>query len=168
MILATTLTAATTAALATVPGIGWAWVAVVPLAITGPWLAAVDLDVCRIPNRTLASTAAATIAALIGLAAVGNTTQAITGTIGGIIAGALFAILHAATRGGIGFGDVKLVTVIGLAIGPLGLPIAWMALITGPIAAVIWAKLTRQQAGFAYGPWLLLGAWIAAATALLI
>ena len=95
-----------------------------PLAITGPWLAAVDLDVCRIPNRTLASTAAATIAALIGLAAVGNTTQAITGTIGGIIAGALFAILHAATRGGIGFGDVKLVTVIGLAIGPLGLPIA--------------------------------------------
>lgn len=35
-----------------------------------------------------------------------DSTHVLTGALGGIIAGALFATLHAITRGGIGFGDV--------------------------------------------------------------
>ena len=51
---------------------------------------------------------------LIGLASTGNNIPALTGALGGVIAGGLFATLHSITRGGIAFGDVKLATVIGL------------------------------------------------------
>jgi leader peptidase (prepilin peptidase)/N-methyltransferase len=42
------------------------YLALLPLAVAGPWLAAVDFDVLRIPNRVLVPTSAATLLAVVG------------------------------------------------------------------------------------------------------
>ncbi len=134
--------------------------ACVPLAIAGPWLAAVDLDVMRIPNRVLAPTAAVTAAAvvLVALWAAGPA-AAILAALSGLLVGGVFAAIHLVTKGGVGMGDVKLAAVIGIALGPLGLNAAWLALLAGSLAAFVWAKATSRSGPVPYGPWLLLGAW---------
>lgn len=141
----------------------WGWVTVVPLALAGPWLAAVDLDVCRIPNRVLTPVAALTMMALTALAALRSSPGVVaTGLIGGLVAGGVFAAIHFLTRGGIGFGDVKLAAVIGLALAAHGLSTVWVALLAGSIIGAAWGLINAQKGGFAYGPWLLSGAWLAA------
>ena len=133
-----------------------------PLAIAGPWLAAVDLDVMRIPNRVLAPTAAVTAVAVIVVALwAAGPAAAILAAVGGLLAGGVFAAIHFVTRGGVGMGDVKLAAVIGVALGPLGLNAVWLALLAGSVAAFVWAKATRRSGPVPYGPWLLFGAWIA-------
>lgn len=131
---------------------------VLPVAIAGPWLAAVDLDVMRLPNRVLALTAAASITLVAATTAItGSSTPAISAAIGSLAAGGLFAISHTITRGGIGYGDVKLAAIIGLAIGHLGLQPLWLGLLAGTTTAFVWARLRRHAGPVAYGPWLLLG-----------
>lgn len=136
--------------------------ACVPLVIAGPWLAAVDLDVMRIPNRVLASTAAVTTVAVVAVALwAGEPAAAILAALGGLLAGGVFAAIHLVTRGGVGMGDVKLAGVIGIAVGPLGLNVVWLALLAGSVAAFVWAKVTKRSGPVPFGPWLLLGAWVA-------
>ncbi|MCA0297254.1 MAG: prepilin peptidase [Actinobacteria bacterium] len=133
-----------------------------PLALTGPALAAIDLDVMRLPNRILAPVAAVTI---LGLASTGVTgggwATAVSGLIGGLVAGAALMMLNLLTRGGVGIGDIKLAAIIGSAAGAVSLATAWWALLVGSVVALIWAKSIHHRGPFAYGPWLLLGAWIA-------
>ncbi len=139
-----------------------AYLPLIPLAVTGPWLAAVDFDVLRLPNRVLAPTAAA------ALFAVGGTTVAtqdwmtlIVPTVAALATGGVFAAVHLATKGGIGFGDVKLATVIGLAVGSLGVTAAWLSILAGSLTALVWANASRKVGPISYGPWLLCGAWFA-------
>lgn len=131
-----------------------------PLALTGAWLAAVDLDVHRLPNRITGPVAVAT-ALVVGTVATltGSPFVAILSLLGGILAGLVFLASHFLTRGGIGMGDVKLAAVAGLALGAHGLNHVTLALITGSLPAIIWAKATQRTEPVAYGPWLLLGAW---------
>ncbi len=141
----------------------WALAPVVlPLTLTGPALAAIDLDVMRLPNRILAPVAAATF---IGLASTGiadgGWATAAMGLLGGLIAGAAFGVLNLLTRGGVGFGDVKLATVIGTALGTNGLGLVWWGLAVGSLAALIATVVTRRRGAFAFGPWLLAGSWFA-------
>jgi leader peptidase (prepilin peptidase)/N-methyltransferase len=82
-------------------------------------------------------------------------------TVAALATGGVFAAVHSATKGGIGFGDVKLATVIGLAVGSLGLTAAWLSVLTGSLTALVWAKASRQRGSIPLGPWLLSGAWIA-------
>ena len=141
----------------------WGWVTVVPLALAGPWLAAVDFDVCRIPNRVLAPVAAGTLVALILVAGLQHDIAVVwVGMLGSLVAGGIFAAIHFLTRGGIGFGDVKLAAVIGLALAAHGLSTVWVALLAGSIIGAAWGLINAQKGGFAYGPWLLSGAWLAA------
>jgi len=135
----------------------------VPLTATGPWLAAVDFDVLRLPNRVLAPTAAATLLAVVGTTvATQDWTTLMVPTVAALATGGVFAIVHVATKGGLGFGDVKLAAAIGFATGPLGLGAVWLAAFAGSAAALIWNRATRRSASIPYGPWLLCGAWIAA------
>lgn len=131
-----------------------------PLAVTGPWLAAVDFDVLRIPNRVLAPTAAATALAAAALAIMAQQWQAlILPVIAGTVTGVGFAAAHFATKGGIGFGDVKLAAAGGLAVGPLGIGAVWLGILAGSVAALVWALGTRRAGPVPLGPWLLLGVW---------
>ena len=157
------VTAASVTAIAGLAGRpGWGWITVAPLALTGPWLAAVDFDVCRIPNRVLAPVAAGTLVALILVAGLQHDIAVVwVGMLGSLVAGGIFAAIHFLTRGGIGFGDVKLAAAIGLALAPNGLSTVWVALLAGSIIGALWALITAQKGSFAYGPWLLSGAWLA-------
>lgn len=133
-----------------------------PLSLTGPALAAIDLDVMRLPNRILGPVA---VLALLGLTStlfvVGERSAVVGGLIGAIIAGGAFWLLSVLIRDGIGRGDVKLATVIGFSAGAVSPATAWWSLLIGAVTAVIWAKSTHQRGPFAFGPWLLVGAWIA-------
>ena len=134
-----------------------------PLAGMGPWLAAVDFDVLRIPNHVLAPTAATTLLAIVVVAATERDWRTLVVPVASaLLTGGLLAAVHFATKGGIGFGDVKLATVIGLTVGPLGVGAAWLGILAGSVAALVWAKATHRVSGLPLGPWLLCGAWLAA------
>lgn len=134
-----------------------------PLAVSGPWLAAADFDVMRIPNRTLTPTAAATLLAIAGTATLTQDWQALTVPVAAaLLTGGVFAAIHFATKGGIGFGDVKLAATISLAVGPLGAGTVWLSALTGSVATLVWANTRRKPGPIPYGPWLLAGAWVAA------
>lgn len=139
-----------------------AYLPLVPLAAVGPWLAAVDFDVLRIPNRVLAPTGVATLLAVVGMAAAKHDWGTlIVPAVVALAAGGVFAAVHVATGGGIGFGDAKLAALIGLAVGPLGVGAVWLSMLTGSIAGLVWARATRQDGPIPYGPWLLGGSWAA-------
>lgn len=145
-----------------------AYLSLLPLAVAGPWLAAVDFDVLRIPNRVLVPTAIATLLTVGVIAAVGRDWRAlITPLVAALATGAVFAAVHFATKGGIGFGDVKLAAVNSLAMGSLGNAAVWLSVLAGSVAALIWRGVRRNKGPIPFAPWLLIGAWFAGlATAL--
>lgn len=121
-----------------------AFIPLIPLAIAGPWLAAVDFDVLRIPNRVLAPTAAATLIVVVGIAAAAQKwTGVLVPIASGLLAGGVFAVVHLVTKGG--FGDVKSAAVIGLALGHLGLSAVCLSVLVGLAAALIWAVAARRS-----------------------
>ena len=82
----------------------------------------------------------------------------------------VLALLQAATAGGLGSGDVKLAGVIGLVLGQLGAEQVALGLaagtLLGGLAALALLVVDRRQAPAAipFGPWLLLGALLVAAS----
>jgi leader peptidase (prepilin peptidase)/N-methyltransferase len=136
--------------------------AVLPLTLAAPALAAIDLDVMRLPNRILGPTALLTIASV---AIAGNWSGdwmvLARASAGALLSGGTFWLLNVVTRGGIGLGDVKLAALIGLATGSVSLPTVWWAIAAGTLLALIWRKACKRTGAFAYGPYLLLGSWLA-------
>lgn len=142
--------------------------AILPLAAVGPLLAAIDLDVQRLPNRILAPIAGLTMAGVAStLITLDGPTSAISAAAGGLVTGTIFALLHLVSRGGIGFGDVKLSAVIGMAVGSVGFPSLLWAILLACLCAAVWAIVTHQRGPFPFGPWLLAGAWLGVLTTLL-
>lgn len=134
-----------------------------PLAVAGPWLAAVDLDVLRIPNQVLVPVAAASLLAIVSIAAAAQDWRTVlVPIVAAWVNTAVFAAVHFATKGGIGFGDVKLAAVIGMAVGPLGVGAVWLSVLVGSVLALVWHITTRKATPIPYGPWLLAGTWLCA------
>lgn len=134
----------------------------IPLAACGAWLAAVDFDVLRLPNRVIVPAMIAT-AALVAAAAVGvgSAGVAITAAIGMLAVAGTLALISVATNQ-VGFGDVKLAVIIGLSLGAKSPTTPLVAVIIGSIVAYVWAHATKHQGPLPYGPWLILGGWAAA------
>jgi leader peptidase (prepilin peptidase)/N-methyltransferase len=133
-----------------------------PLTLAGPALAAIDLDVMRLPNRIVGPVAILTLAGLAStITTEGRPDTALRGAGGALIVGGAFWLLNAITRGGIGLGDVKLAGIIGIATGALGLAVVWWAALVAALGALIWAKATGRSGPVPYGPWLLMGCWVA-------
>lgn len=159
-----------------IPGLGiaWAWLVFamaerptlmamwLPLAAALGWVAAVDLDVQRIPNRVLGPAVVWVGLCVAAMAMSEGSWDAVTR---GVLAGAGcflgFAALHVASRGGLGFGDVKLAALLGVAVGVISLTALLAALLLGCVLALLWAAITRTRQ-LPFGPWLGLGAVIAA------
>ena len=84
--------------------------------------------------------------------------------IGGTLCGVLFYCLYIAAHGGLGGGDVKLATALGLWLGWEAAVIAvWIAFVLGGIAAVL-LLITRRRGrrdGMPFGPFLSVGGYIA-------
>lgn len=75
-----------------------------------------------------------------------------------------FLVVHLATRGrGMGFGDVKLVFVLGILLGLFpSLTFLNMAFITGAVTGLLLIALRKAKFGkeIAFGPFLLVAAWV--------
>lgn len=134
---------------------------ILPLTLAAPALAAIDLDVMRLPNRILGPVAGLTLAGLALDAALrGSWVVALQSAAGAVLAGVTFGLLNIVSRGGVGFGDVKLAALVGLATGAASLMSVWWAVAVGTLLALIWGKVSRRTGPFPFGPWLLLGAWL--------
>ena len=135
------------------------------LAAVGVTLAVIDLDCLRLPDRlTLPSYPAG----LLLLALPGDGDALLRAVLAAVsAAGAALLLALVAPSGGLGFGDVKLLGVLGLFLGWLG----WGELVLGiafgfgigAVAAI--GMLASRRAGLrdhlAFGPWLIAGALVA-------
>ncbi|MDQ0641986.1 prepilin peptidase [Microbacterium murale] len=142
------------------------------LAGIGVWLLAIDARTHRLPNRIVLPTLAALLA-LVGVDALvtGRSGPLIGAVIGMLVLGGLYAVLRAASRGGIGGGDVKLAALIGLVLGWHG----WQALAVGAASAFVLGALyalalmafrrANRSTRIAFGPWMIIGAVLGVAVA---
>ena len=136
--------------------------ATLPLAWFGPWLAAIDLDVRRLPNRLLAAHAAfvATgVSAAVLITA--DTLIAIQAALGGLVAFVVFWILDRVRPGGFGWGDGKYVPILGAATAAVSPTVEWWAFLIACVAAVVATPFRRRRTSFPFGPWLVGGALVA-------
>ncbi len=133
-----------------------------PLCLAGPALAAIDLDVMRLPNRILGPVATLTLSGLVGAAAWrADWAVAVQSTAGALLAGGSFWLLNLATQGGVGFGDVKLAALVGLTAAAVSPTTAWWAIAFGSAGALIWARWSGRVGALPYGPSLLAGTFCA-------
>jgi leader peptidase (prepilin peptidase)/N-methyltransferase len=143
---------------------GWPWLVLwLPYALAGTWLAAVDFDVHRLPDKVQIPLALYVLAAGIGLILAGYG-QWLSGLIGAAACGVAFGLVHLISRHSLGFGDVKHVVIAGWCLGLSGYTMIFYGLIAACLLAIGWA-LVRREREFAFGPWLVLGTVIAASMA---
>ena len=140
--------------------------------VAGVVLGAVDLAVHRLPDRvTLPAYAAVATALLVDTVALGTWPALLRAVLAGGAAFGLAACAAVLSPRGLGFGDVKLLGLLGLVLGWVG----WGALLTGVLLGLVTgaaASLTLIAAGRAgwrtalpFGPPLLVGAVLALAVA---
>lgn len=128
-----------------------------PLAAALGWLSAVDLDVHRLPDAVLLPAAGWVTAVLATQAiATGSPTRAVVAAAVGLVTGAAAWILHLASRGGVGFGDVKLVAIIAAAVAMVSPSLVLPAFFVSCLVAIALALVTRRHE-FAFGPSLAFG-----------
>ncbi|WP_345751249.1 prepilin peptidase [Microbacterium rhizophilus] len=142
-------------------------VAFLALAGFGVVLAAIDLDLHRLPNA-LVYPLAATGAILLSAAAItgGEGAAALRSLIGAVAMGAVYLAIAVVKPGGMGMGDVKLAVALGLFLGWIG----WGALAVGFIAAfalgalvglaLILVRRIGRRGGIPFGPWMIAGGWV--------
>ncbi|WP_375407365.1 prepilin peptidase [uncultured Amnibacterium sp.] len=133
-------------------------------------LAAIDLDVHRLPDALVLPGYA--VGAALFLAADllrGDLVSIGTAAAGAGAAVLLYAVLWFVKPGGMGLGDVKLAGVLGLFLGQLGVAqltvgIAAGFLLGGVFGVVLIAiGRAKRGTGIPFGPWMLAGAWVGVA-----
>ncbi|MCP3996450.1 MAG: prepilin peptidase [bacterium] len=131
-------------------------------------LTLIDQDHQLIPNRVLfPAMGIAAVLLVVGSIADGDGRQLIQAGIGAVAYFAVLLIVALIARGGFGMGDVKLALLLGLFLGYRGrdsLAVGFMlAILLGGVASILVLIFTRKGKGskFAYGPYLVLGSWIA-------
>jgi len=130
-------------------------------------LALIDLDTRRLPNVIVVPALLAGVVLLGAAALMRGDSAALAGAaIGGAGLFALYLVLALASRGGMGMGDVKLASVLGLYLGFLG----WGSLLVGAFAAFVFGgvfgllllivRRAGRKTAIPFGPWMILGAWL--------
>lgn len=129
-------------------------------------LACIDLNTFKLPN-VIVLPAICVMGALLAITAVlsGDYQSLIRALIGSAVLTGFYGLLWWVWPGGMGFGDVKLAALLGLALGWIG----WGALAVGSFSAfmlggimsglIMRAEKGGRKARFPFGPWMLLGAW---------
>jgi leader peptidase (prepilin peptidase)/N-methyltransferase len=151
--------------------VGWSWslLFLLPLAPVGVALALVDWRTTLLPTRVIAPTYAVTVA-LILVAALADRSREdlVHAAIGWAVMGGVFFVLWFIYPRGLGYGDVRLSGVLGMALGYLG----WSELATGIYGAFLIGGLggallsalrITDRKRFPFGPFMLVAALVAVA-----
>jgi leader peptidase (prepilin peptidase)/N-methyltransferase len=151
--------------------VGWSWslLFLLPLAPIGVALTVIDWRTTLLPTRLIAPAYAVTVVT-VALAAVaeGDAAVAVHALIGWAVMGGIFFVLWFIYPRGLGYGDVRLSGVLGLALGALG----WAELATGIYGAFLLGgvggallSLLRivDRKRFPFGPFMLVAAVVAVA-----
>lgn len=156
--------------LTVVDDLAWAVPAFAYVAAIGLALAVIDLDTHRLPNRIVLPAYVVTpILLAVASAGEGDWQALLRAAAGGAILYGLYLALLLARPGGMGFGDVKLAGVLGMALGWLGwgpfVVGAFAAFLIGGVAAVVLmlAGSAGLKTRIPFGPWMVLGAYAGAA-----
>ncbi|MGY1746034.1 prepilin peptidase [Blastococcus sp. SYSU D00695] len=151
-------------------GVRPAAVALAWAAGAGLVLAAVDLAVHRLPDRVLLPAVAACLTALVlDAAATGSWAGLLRAVLAAAVAFVLAAAARLASPAGLGFGDVKLLGLIGLLLGWAGWGVLLAGVLLGLIAgaAASLVLVAARRAGWRtpvpFGPPLMAGAVLALA-----
>jgi leader peptidase (prepilin peptidase)/N-methyltransferase len=161
------VTAGLFAAAATVAGAELVLVPALTLVTGLVAMAAVDLAVMRIPSRFVYLTGAVVVAGLVAVSLVDGTPRRLWGAVlGAAVYGGMLLVLHLASPRMLGFGDVRLGTLVGLAVGWAGwdeaqpvfgpvqvvLNAALLAAVAGAVAGVILLVARGRDTPFPFGP----------------
>lgn len=159
-------TAALFVAVAARFGYSWALPAYLYLAAIAIALAAIDLDVMRLPNVIVLPSYLVAAALLVPAALLGGGVAPI---VRGLAAAALLWVFYRglAHFGGMGGGDVKLAPLLGFYLGWLGWDAvaigAFAAFLLGGVAGVVLmaTRLAGRKSRIPFGPYMLAGAFLA-------
>jgi leader peptidase (prepilin peptidase) / N-methyltransferase len=148
-------------------------VALVPLVPVCVALAVIDWHTRLLPTRiVLPATAYAVVVALVLWPVSGDAEDLVRAAIGLVVARSFYWLLWFIHSAGMGFGDVRLAALVGLALGHLG----WAELVVGMyagflvfglpglvLALVRWDRAMLRTA-FPFGPFMLVGAVVGVLT----
>jgi leader peptidase (prepilin peptidase)/N-methyltransferase len=140
------------------------------------WLAAVDWREHRLPNRLVAAAGICALTSHFAQTVVGavsdpNLEPFIRSIVTAVACFALFLALHLASRTkngtGMGAGDVKLAGVLGLYLGWISIDTAVLGIAAGFVLGAVFSlsmmafRRANHRSRVAFGPWMLIGAWLA-------
>ncbi|MFI7606811.1 prepilin peptidase [Micromonospora sp. NPDC049366] len=138
------------------------------LAAVGLVLALVDRACLRLPDPLVGVAALIAGLGLTGIALLTGTPDRLLGALlGALVAGGTHVVLALLPRSRLGFGDVKLATVLGLPLGWLGWPTLWLGLLLPHllhgllVLTLLATRRVRRDTVLPLGPALLTGAWLA-------
>ena len=145
--------------------LGWSWslLVVLPLVPIGVALAVIDWRTRMLPTRLIAPAYAVTIVAILvaWLADGRHLADLERAALGWLVYGGMFFVLWFVYPRGLGYGDVRLSGVLGLALGWVGwselLLGIWNGLLLGGIIGGVLALVTRRR-DYPFGPFMLVGA----------
>jgi leader peptidase (prepilin peptidase) / N-methyltransferase len=151
-------------------GLGWLslalttpplWPIWAPLVGLGTLLGLIDARTTFLPLRLHYLTLAlVTLGALGSCWWRGDGSPLLLAATGGAVALAIYSLVWRFSGGQLGFGDVRLAGLLGIAAGATSYPLLIWCFLTGSVVGAIWAVAIRLrgQRAFAYGPSMLLGA----------
>ena len=120
----------------------------------------IDLEHRLILNRVVYPSAVIALAISLFLSQLEVVPEIRWAATGGAIGLGLFLAIAIVSRGGMGWGDVKMVALIGLVVGfPLVFVALFLAVVSGGLVAVVLmlARAKSRQQGIPFGPFLSLG-----------
>ena len=125
-----------------------------------------DLRTTYLP-RAFMIICAVELAAALGLSLVLGMpgADAVRALSGAVASGAFYWLMWRLTRGGIGFGDVRLAPALGLVVAAHSWTMWWASMLAGSLIGVVWGLVSNRSRGgaFAYGPPMFLGPYVALA-----
>ena len=131
-------------------------------------ISAIDLEHFIVPNRIVYPTLFVSAPLLVVAAVIDGDGKSLReAALGGVLAFALFLLIHLVSPGGMGFGDVRLAGLLGVFLGWLTLPHVLLGLFLGFLLAsvvgvglIVASRRSRKDA-IPFGPFLALGAVLA-------
>ncbi|MEU7903871.1 prepilin peptidase [Actinoplanes sp. NPDC049118] len=143
-------------------------IVLLPAAVLGVLLAAIDLRCLRLPDPLVALFAAATVVPLsLGALATGEPGRPVRALMAAALTGAIYLFVALLPGGGLGLGDVKLAAVLAFTLGNAGWPAVAIGLlaphlINGPVAlSLLLTRRADRRTPLPLGPALLAGALVA-------